>query len=804
MKVTVFQSTKTNGKVPYSPTRDKKFMFETFDVEDINSIFFYLTSNFFLNIPLTKSTKLPHLRRRENLESYFVDKLEWITIDLDEIAKMSDREICVNWFRKENFEVILAESRNPLNIKGIIKVDNLTPKEVKASLKEIQEFLPCKVDLSVCHYASYQAPILKNEVLYRGTGKPLRAPKQQIEAPIIIPVEIPTNIQDICRNIFETKGYVFYPDGRCSHFTEKKTPKGFSWSPKNPFKMMHWNPDRVDDIWAEVIKTKEYRDFNKENAKKDIISLMPKLAESDINRRFLGKEQKIVAAFLDRYKILKIQSPMGTAKSTVIDEVLNQSKQRELRVLLITNRISLADDIVMKYDNIKHYQHMELDGLDAKYQIGDNLVCQVNSLWKYSLKYFDIVIIDETTSLLFQLLSLEKNTKNIITKLFATKHKKIVLADAFLFDPLVKLFGESVISINNNYRDKVELKLYSQVDRWAKEIITKSKEGVITVSAGSTKILKSLELIFKNIGVSYFTVSSETTRNEKELVYKEFQKPNPKWQVIMYSPTITVGISILADSKHHFHLDRGNSMDVVSSIQMIKRNRNASCIHLYLDERQKFNPTNIERIEANLIDFSEEDDDGDILGISDVGHKFAQVHKIFNTLENRHKVSFLSLLRYQFDVNIKIQDEKIKPFMGKIGKLVVKKQIKHNLNLFEEYKKMSPEEISDLEYQIFNQTKDEEKLNNFNVLMNDETLNLSKEDITLLIQEEIRLPGIIECYKNTLTKNIVSSDNRYSYSLKSYKLFLTRGINLLEYGYTKEKNLYRLNKVIQKLSKSKD
>ena len=71
----------------------------------------------------------------------------------------------------------------------------------------------------------------------------------------------------------------------------------------------------------------------------------------------------------------------------------------------------------------------------------------------------------------------------------------------------------------------------------------------------------------------------------------------------MYSPTITVGISILADSKHHFHLDRGNSMDVVSSIQMIKRNRQAENIHLFLDERQKYQATNIERIENELLDF---------------------------------------------------------------------------------------------------------------------------------------------------------------------------------------------------------
>ena len=31
--------------------------------------------------------------------------------------------------------------------------------------------------------------------------------------------------------------------------------------------------------------------------------------------------------------------------------------------------------------------------------------------------------------------------------------------------------------------------------------------------------------------------------------------------------------------------------------------------------------------------------------------------------------------------------------------------------------------------------------------MNDETLNLSKEKIELLVQEEIKTEGIIDCYK---------------------------------------------------------
>ena len=421
MQVTVFQSTKTTGKIPYSPSGDKKFKFETYKVETIKDVFFHLASNFMLNIPLIRGTT--NYRRRENLEHLFVQKLDYIIVDIDEISKMSDRNLWVNFFKQQNYKCILAESRNPLNIKGVLVVNNLTPKETKQALKILKEQanLPGKVDFSVTHYASYQAPILKSVILYEGGTKYLE--KVEIEQVPYTPDIVPNDIQDICKNLFMQRGYQFHESKNgsicCSHFTEKKTPKGFTWNPNNPFKMFHWNPDRTDDIWSEAIKTKEYKIFQKIKAKEQIQEIMPKNT-SNINKRFLDSEKRTVQKFFESYKILKIQSPMGTAKSTVIDEVLKQSNQRGLRVLLITNRISLADDISKKYKNIKHYQN---SALEDKYQIGDNLVCQVNSLWKYSLKYFDTVIIDEVTSLLFQLLSLEKNVKNIIQKIFAVKNK---------------------------------------------------------------------------------------------------------------------------------------------------------------------------------------------------------------------------------------------------------------------------------------------------------------------------------------------------------------------------------------------
>jgi hypothetical protein len=514
---TIFQSQRTTSKIPISPTGDKKFQFEIKQCKNIEEVFFYLSRNFFLNIPLTKNVKA--YKRKETLQELFVKKLDYVVVDFDGITKISDRNICVNFLK--DYKCILAESRNPLNIKGILEVDNLTPKETKIALKETFGHLPCVVDTSVCHYASYQAPILKENILFQGGEFKLK--KVKTKPKNVSAVIIPSNIQDICKNMFMQKGFVFYENNgtyKCSHYSEKKSPRGFSWNPAFPFRMSHWNQDRAVDIWNEVIKTPEYKDFQKEESKRKIKDLL-KQQKGTITTKYLGDEKEKVQQFLDSYKILKIQSPMGTAKSTIIDEVLNQAHKRELRVLLITNRISLADDISKKYKNIKHYQNSELN---EDYQIGDNLVCQVNSLWKYSLKYFDVVIIDEVTSLLFQLFNIEYKAKNIITKVFATKNKKIVLADAFIFDDFIKLFGDSVLNITNNYREDTQLMLYSQLDNWVYNILKSAKNGVITVSSGSIKMIKILELLLKQQNISYYSITSETTKTEKELVYKEFTK----------------------------------------------------------------------------------------------------------------------------------------------------------------------------------------------------------------------------------------------------------------------------------------
>ena len=63
------------------------------------------------------------------------------------------------------------------------------------------------------------------------------------------------------------------------------------------------------------------------------------------------------------------------------------------------------------------------------------------------------------------------------------------------------------------------------------------------------------------------------------------KKDHDKFDVLLYSPTLTVGVSNLNNVKDHFHYDSSMSSDVISSLQMIKRSRKAQRIHLLIKPR---------------------------------------------------------------------------------------------------------------------------------------------------------------------------------------------------------------------------
>jgi len=601
-------------------------------------------------------------------------------------------------------------------------------------------------------------------------------------------------------DIFKSKGFSFHEKVdnfiKVSHVSEKKSPKGFRWYPENPFLIHHWNVTRNVNIWEEVVNTKEYKEFDTRMKLKEIDQIIPKV-EYQYNTRYLDGCPDKVKEFLESDTLLKVQSPMGSAKSEVIAEVIRQSEEKGLRILFISNRISLADDISKKYNGIKHYQGSELE--NNIYTEGDSLVVQLDSLHKFSTKYFDLVIFDEFSTCIQKMFSIERHQKKIITQIFSLKKKKIIALDAIIFDDILKLFKPKSkwIEINNKYRDDVELSFYSQKDKFIADLIQDAKNQPCTFSSGSINIMKVTEQILKEQNISCISITSETTKEQKKLIYESFNSTEPRWQVIMYSPTLTVGISNINDTKIHYHYDAGTSMDVLSSLQMTKRTRSAEKIKMYLKQRIKYNPTDLVKIQNELTDYLTQDEDGDTIGVSEVGRKLSVIYKVFNTLENLHKDSFKRLLLFQFNIsnNIVKVKEKIVPFVYKMIKIQKQKQQSENLKLFDCYTKMNPEQISEIISKVYS-TPEDEMIKIFEFYKDDKELNLSEDQIHLLIKEEIKTPGIIEAYKKIKETGFEAKD----IYPKGYKYPLV----LKEFKYIKKRNRWYLNPVLKRILNDKN
>ena len=241
-------------------------------------MFTFMVSNYMLNIPLQKNIKSRRLKK--SLLPYFVDTIDYIVIDIDHIPSASTQAMCINVFKKLDYTCILARSRSEHNLKGLLAVSPMKPFEGKALLKSLEGLLPEEVtlDTSATNFAGYQAPITRHDILYQGGSiipGPVKAKKHQV----IKQLKTINTLEQLCINELNKKGFRFVEkieNGyRCSHYSEVKSPNGFTWNVNFPFIVNHWNPARKMSVWEEVVQTPEYKQLQLCESEEKIIEILP-------------------------------------------------------------------------------------------------------------------------------------------------------------------------------------------------------------------------------------------------------------------------------------------------------------------------------------------------------------------------------------------------------------------------------------------------------------------------------------------------------------------------------------------------
>ena len=687
-KITIFHANKTTNKHPTSPYDDNTFVFETFDSTSNMQMYSVMVSHFILNIPLSKLSKpIRTFRRKANLDPLYNDFITYIILDIDNVKSEFDKQKILDYFK--DYKVIIGESKsyngiNNFNMKGILFTESIDIKDAKTALSSIHHDLKqfCIIDESVCRKASLNAPILKNKVFLNNedgirfkffkkeaiehineikneyVGEGLKIDVNELNS-----IEADT-IEKLCLKVFQTLGFSAMknnPNGSISfkHPSEDKTPGGFFWFSSSPYTMHHANSTKSINIFDSVRKLDLAKDLMRKdiNYDSEFLDFNTDTTVISVNEKYLKITDEIsnkVQEFLNKKNgLLSIRSPMGTGKSTLINHIIEECHEQDMKVLIVTNRISVAHDFGKKY-NMKVYNQ-------DKYEIGDSLVCQFDSLWKYNIKFFDIVVMDEFISLMMHSRNNLNNNSINIAKFFGCFNKKLVIADAFLTgyeNFLLSNKTENLHLIDNIYRDPTTLYSYEDFNYFVQSILVHTEKHKVTISSTSLSFISSLQMLLQNRGLNVITLMANTPESTKELIYKLFEKDeHDKWDVLIFSPTLTVGVSNLNNVAYHFHYDSSMSTDVISSIQMIKRTRKTKEIHMFIKEKINYIKTSYndirdeymgnigKNIEQNyLFDI---DDYGEAK-LSEIGKRAIKIDTFKNILEFNHKQAMMWLLKYHF------------------------------------------------------------------------------------------------------------------------------------------------------------
>lgn len=775
-KITIFNSQKTSGKKPISPYGDETFDFQTIEVNEPMDLFRILSKEFILNISLDLKEPTRLRRRKQDLEKYYPETTNCVIIDVDHIASKANQLEILKYFKK--YKCILGESRScnnidNFNLKGFLFIKPIELFKLKPLLEQLHDDLAKygDIDMAPSHKAKLNAPMNKvvillesNEPEYEFTLRLKNVSKKSFECMTDIPKDLDLSevdsIDKLCLRVFESLGFeALKANNECiifKHISELKSPGGFYWFKDNPYVMHHYNELRTVNLFDKISKLPEAKELLKKqiNYDNELLKYNTNTKLININTPYLEVTDEIrdcVDSFISRKDgLFAIKSPMGTAKSTLIEEIIRQSKNNDLRVLLCSNRISVAQDFSKKY-NIKLYNR-------DSYNPGDSLIVQYDSLWKYNIRLFDIVILDEFVSVMLHARNNLTNSSINLSKLFACLRKKLVIADAFLTgyeNNLLSFKKDNVYMVQNDYRDETNLFEYENFNCFVQSILIHSKKHKTTISCTSLVTIKALKKLLEKYNLNVITLTSETPQITKDLIYKIFETENSdKYDVLIYSPTLTVGVSNLNNIDVHFHYDTANTCDTISSLQMIKRTRKAKEIHYFIKNTINYNlKTNFNAIKSEYLEnVGKQIELNFLFDLNDYGEpKLSRLGKgaiyidLFrNILEFNHKNSFIYLLQYQF---------KNKP-------VLITKKFETNILLpyINETKKETNDKNSELldEYMALSEEGDLPEFKNnsiFEILFENEKYII--EGTPLEIKKEI-------LQKEILNKGLISKCRRYN------------------------------------------
>lgn len=660
-KFTIFEVKNKNKKFPESIYDDNTFIFRNVEVQNLFEASTILANHFTLNLPINISNPIKIRRRFSEIKPFMSKEYNYLILDFD-ISNHNSYNETINKLRKYKCSILKSRSNNNFdnfNIKVIIETEQMTYDVLKPTFYTFREqFKDVKLSTSSLIISEFTASINKLDIVEICEGEVLKPSIKKnsdfyINPNIKIKFNCQQSLNDKCFLVFKELGFLSIDERTFSKDDEK-----YYWYPNTPYILHNRDITKSVNIY-QIIKNEIQTDFDK------IITLDDYKNKITLNNSVFKVDNFNVEGFLNnRKQNLILKSPMGTGKSLLIKDIVHKAKERQLKIICVTHRISVAEDFKVKYD-LDFYRDVNL----SKHK--KSLIVQFDSLHKVDIKQYDLVIFDEFVSLMFYSLDpAVKNTlifnKNIIN-LFELFKKKLIISDAFITgfeSQIVNKPEKDFVVIDNNYRDNTKIIDLSK-DDFIKKLLNINTQNA-TISCSTKKQVYELAGLLEANGIKTQILTGDTKPFIRNFILNEFNNiHNKNWKVLIYSSAVTVGISNLNNCDIHFHYDDGSVLDVVSSLQMIKRTRKAKEIYCYVQNKvNSFKNISNERLRNNIIEKNlncllDLNKSGELI-LSKNGKIAFNILKYKNILDLNHKQSFVYLSKLNFkNYDQNTQDNKV-------------------------------------------------------------------------------------------------------------------------------------------------
>ena len=263
---------------------------------------------------------------------------------------------------------------------------------------------------------------------------------------------------------------------------------------------------------------------------------------------------------------------MSSGKTRGAEKLIADSVLREGRVLIVSNRVTLAHDHISNFNKVVKAAWMDPYGTECsdhllfvqynKAMEGTNLaevprlVCQAESLGRLQgAEPYDQVLMDESESILAQLSSQTTmgDRAGIVTQVLydvLMKGHKVVFADAYMTSRTLNLVhhifdarNDKVKVLYNSWCQEERVAYLLDKEEFTKELIKRLRFGkhcaaFCGTKAFADKVYKRVKQAIPDLPVLYY---SRDTEKEEDLA-----DVNSSWvqcNLLLYTSTLTVGVS---------------------------------------------------------------------------------------------------------------------------------------------------------------------------------------------------------------------------------------------------------------------